>query len=146
MLLLHISYQAISKWENGLAQPDISTLPAIANYFTVTIDELFGFKLDSLNNKERFLQFMVNNGMLKVHKGHDDSSNEAEISINTEKFETNSQIYKIGSFYADFMSVSEGTTKTGSQTIEEKYNTKVYSVITKEDINRAIKNDIIVSQ
>ena len=65
--VLHISYQAISKWENGLAQPDISTLPTIANYFSVTIDELFGFKLDSLNNKERFIQFMVNNGMFKDH-------------------------------------------------------------------------------
>lgn len=64
--VLHISYQAISKWENGLAQPDISILPTVANYFGVTIDELFGFQLDSLNNKERFIQFMANNGMLKV--------------------------------------------------------------------------------
>lgn len=30
---LHISYQAISKWENGSSQPDIALLPAIANYF-----------------------------------------------------------------------------------------------------------------
>jgi transcriptional regulator with XRE-family HTH domain len=63
--VLHISYQAISKWENGLAQPDISTIPVIANYFGLTIDELFDYRLDALTNKERFIQFMANNGMLK---------------------------------------------------------------------------------
>ena len=45
---LHISYQAISKWENGSSQPDIALLPAIANYFGVSIDELFGFKLQAI--------------------------------------------------------------------------------------------------
>lgn len=58
--ILHISYQAISKWENGAAQPDISTIPVIANYFGVTIDELFGYKMNALTNKERFIQFIVN--------------------------------------------------------------------------------------
>ena len=55
---LHISYQAISKWENGSSQPDIALLPAIANYFGVSIDELFGFKLQAMTNKERFIRFM----------------------------------------------------------------------------------------
>ena len=41
---LNISYQAISKWENGTAYPDISLLPAIANFFGVTSDELLGLK------------------------------------------------------------------------------------------------------
>ena len=37
-----ISFQAVSKWECGDAYPDITLLPVIANYFGVTIDELFG--------------------------------------------------------------------------------------------------------
>lgn len=37
---LNISYQAISKWENGSAYPDIKLLPSIANYFDVSIDYL----------------------------------------------------------------------------------------------------------
>ncbi len=238
--VLHISFQAISKWENGLAQPDISIIPAIANYFGVTIDELFGFKLNSLTNKERFIQFMINNGMLKIGTEHMTGNHQDEISINTERFETNSQISKIGGFFADFirenniefdtmvglayhgiafsaaasialfdkygitanycydrlvpdsrqriicghtledgervvivddlifsgkslyerierlkeladieiaaviviadfMSKSKDDIKTGSQRIEEMYNTKVYSIVTKEDIDRAIK-------
>lgn len=44
---------------------------------------------------------------------------------------------------ADFMSVREGDIKTGAQKIEERYSTKVYSIITKDDITRAIENDII---
>jgi orotate phosphoribosyltransferase len=270
--VFHISYQAISKWENGLAQPDISIIPVIANYFGVTIDELFGFKLNSLTNKERFIQFMVNNGMLKVIKDNNkdnsninkDNSNiknnninknhinngninhDVNFSINTEKFETNGQIAKVGGFFADFirdnniefdtmvglayhgiafssatsialfekygmsvnychdrlvpdsreriicghtlkdkekvviiddlifsgsnlikrierlktladievtaviviadfMSTRDNDLMTGAQRIEEQYGTKVYSIITKEDITRAIQNDIIAS-
>ena len=32
---LNISYQAISKWENGTALPDITLVPKIANFFGV---------------------------------------------------------------------------------------------------------------
>ena len=38
--MLNVSPQAVSKWENDLTCPDISTLPIIANIFNVTIDEL----------------------------------------------------------------------------------------------------------
>jgi orotate phosphoribosyltransferase len=245
--VLHISYQAISKWENGMAQPDISLIPVIANHFGVTIDELFGFKLNALTNKERFVQFMVNNGMLKIVVEHTGPNNETKFIINTEKFETNAQISKVGGFFADFirenniefdtlvglayhgiafssatsialfdkygvtvnycydrlvpdsrqriicghtlqdkekvimvddlifsgsnlierierlkkmadievaaviviadfMSTREGENKTGAQRIEERYGTKVYSIITKDDITRAIKNDIIAGR
>ena len=39
---LNISYQAVSKWENGLALPDITLLPQLAIFFGVTVDELLG--------------------------------------------------------------------------------------------------------
>lgn len=55
---LGISYQAISKWERGDGYPDITMLPALANYFAVSIDELIGMdeiasasKLDKINQK-----------------------------------------------------------------------------------------------
>ena len=35
---LHISPQAVSKWENGTATPDVSLLVPIADYFGVTVD------------------------------------------------------------------------------------------------------------
>lgn len=38
---LGVSAQAVSKWENAVAMPDISLLPALAGVFGVSIDELF---------------------------------------------------------------------------------------------------------
>lgn len=38
---LDISIQAVSKWECGNSCPDIASIPAIAAYFGVSIDELF---------------------------------------------------------------------------------------------------------
>lgn len=38
---LGISFQAVSKWENAKSTPDLAFLPAIADIFGVSIDELF---------------------------------------------------------------------------------------------------------
>lgn len=42
-----VTPQAVSKWERGVATPDISMLPAISAYFGVTIDELFALSDDT---------------------------------------------------------------------------------------------------
>ncbi len=39
---LGVTYQAVSKWENALACPDVTMLPKIAEYFGISIAELFG--------------------------------------------------------------------------------------------------------
>ena len=39
---LGVTNQAVSKWESGQSCPDIALLPAIADLFGITIDELFG--------------------------------------------------------------------------------------------------------
>ena len=39
---LGVSYQSISRWENGITYPDIEFLPAIANYFSISLDFLMG--------------------------------------------------------------------------------------------------------
>lgn len=44
-----VSPQSVSKWERDEGYPDISLLPAIANYFKITIDELLGNDNDSAN-------------------------------------------------------------------------------------------------
>ena len=40
---LGITAQAVSRWESGGSYPDMEMIPAIANYFHVQIDELFGY-------------------------------------------------------------------------------------------------------
>lgn len=43
---LGVTCQAISRWEANGGYPDMELVPAIANYFHVTIDELFGYHGD----------------------------------------------------------------------------------------------------
>lgn len=40
---LGVSFQAVSKWENGDTMPDVTMIPAIASFFEVSTDELFDF-------------------------------------------------------------------------------------------------------
>ena len=40
---LGVSPQAVSRWEANGGYPDLELLPAIANFFHITIDELFGY-------------------------------------------------------------------------------------------------------
>lgn len=45
---LGVSFQAVSKWENDTAMPDISLIPVIASFFGVSTDELFDYnRLDA---------------------------------------------------------------------------------------------------
>ena len=62
---LGVSGQAVSKWENESALPDIMFLPKMAEYFGISIDELMGYKLNALTYKEQFVKFMLGNGILK---------------------------------------------------------------------------------
>ena len=39
---LGVTFQSISKWERGEGYPDITLLPAIADFFKVSIDEIMG--------------------------------------------------------------------------------------------------------
>ena len=45
---LGVTSQAVSRWEASGSYPDMEIVPAIANYFGVSIDELFGYD----NNRE----------------------------------------------------------------------------------------------
>ncbi|MBO4862108.1 MAG: helix-turn-helix transcriptional regulator, partial [Firmicutes bacterium] len=48
---LGIGAQSVSKWENDVAMPDITTLPLIAEIFGVTIDDLFDLTAEQRLNR-----------------------------------------------------------------------------------------------
>lgn len=64
---LGVTSQAVSRWEAGGSYPDMSLIPSIANYFGVTIDELFGYhnerenKINSLISRIQEMKWK-NNG------------------------------------------------------------------------------------
>jgi orotate phosphoribosyltransferase len=104
---LQISFQSVSKWENGIASPDIGFLPIIAEYFGVSIDELFNYKLNALSYKERFIKFMLNSGVLKFGEYKLKSGRISPYFINTGNYKTGSQISKLGDFYAECIKENE---------------------------------------
>ncbi len=48
---LGVSFQAVSKWENGDNLPDVTMIPAIAAFFEVSTDELFDFNRIEMEQK-----------------------------------------------------------------------------------------------
>ena len=60
---LGVTAQAVSRWEKGICYPDMEMIPSIANYFGVSIDELFGYdneraaKIAALADK---IEMMIN--------------------------------------------------------------------------------------
>lgn len=52
---LGVTGQAVSRWEANGSYPDMELVPAIANYFNVTIDELFGHSLTAKEQRYREL-------------------------------------------------------------------------------------------
>lgn len=99
--VLGISSQAVSKWENESALPDILTLPKLADYFGISIDELMGYKLNALTYKEQFVRFMLGNGIMQLGEFELKHGQKKRYYLDTEKFTTNAQIAKIGEYFAD---------------------------------------------
>ena len=52
---LNISFQAVSKWENGSTYPDIELLPKIARFFGITVDELL--QVEQLDEKKLYEEY-----------------------------------------------------------------------------------------
>ena len=48
---LGVGAQAVSKWENAVGMPDISLLPALAEVFGVSIDDLFDLTAEQRLNR-----------------------------------------------------------------------------------------------
>ncbi len=52
---LGVTAQAVSRWECQICYPDMELIPSIANYFGISIDELFGYE----NNRERKIDTII---------------------------------------------------------------------------------------
>lgn len=50
---LNISPQAVSKWENGTAMPDITLIPSLVAVFEISADVLLGIEIADTNEREK---------------------------------------------------------------------------------------------
>lgn len=55
--VLGVSFQAVSKWETGVAMPDVAMIPVIAGFFGVSTDELFDFNL--MEQERRIMELCI---------------------------------------------------------------------------------------
>jgi len=72
---LGVTSQAVSRWEAGGSYPDMNLIPSIANFFGVTIDELFGYH----NERESRINALVSQlqEMKQRNNGADTNLDEA---------------------------------------------------------------------
>lgn len=64
--MLGVSPQAVSKWENDAACPDIALLPKIAEIFGVTIDELMN-EQGSIHSQKAVNSKMQTKRIIQIH-------------------------------------------------------------------------------
>jgi len=66
---LNVSYQAVSKWENNLAEPDLATIEKITDIFKISVSDFFAMTKDPDNIKKyasEKQQDKVNKNFLKL--------------------------------------------------------------------------------
>lgn len=64
--LLNVSFQSVSRWENGACYPDLELIPAIAGFFGVSADSLMG--LDDSYEKAA-IQLVLDEFQLAISRG-----------------------------------------------------------------------------
>lgn len=93
---LGVTSQAVSRWESGGSYPDMELIPSIANYFGVTIDELFGYD----NDREKKINAIIDRANKDIHavgntlaKGNGDLTECVEmLRVASEEFPNEPQI------------------------------------------------------
>ena len=104
--VLGVTSQAVSRWESGGSYPDMNLIPSIANYFGVSIDELFGYT----NNREQRIDALAAeiHDMRRKNNGVDNNITECIGRPQTTKDDIPANFYKhYPSYAAGNMNVSE---------------------------------------
>ena len=95
---LGVTYQAVSKWENGKNVPDIATLKEISKLFNIDIDDIInGEKKEKIKNNNKYLItgigiiallfiFILILSIHIINNNHEDKIEINDISATCEKF------------------------------------------------------------
>lgn len=121
-----VSPQAISRWESNSGYPDMELIPAIANYFNISIDELFGYSKE----RQEKLNAILNKAEKAINEQVDLTECVEMLRAASEEFPSEPQVLiKLGyalSMYGWQKYGAKGYTKDGSDYAYEdtEYNSK----------------------
>lgn len=83
---LGVTYQAVSKWENGQSCPDIMLIPLLADLFGITIDELFGRSEYAIDLRSGLILEYLFNKEVKDSSGGGHHGLQSEVSYGPDRF------------------------------------------------------------
>lgn len=142
---LGVTCQAVSRWEANGGYPDMETIPAIANYFNVSIDELFGYSKD----REQKLKSVLTEAEKAINEQGDMTKCMEMLRAAAEEFPAEPKVYMYLGFALDLHGWKKhgarSYTKDGSDYAFEdtEYNSKnVYWQEALQAFEKALTLDI----
>lgn len=63
-----VSYANISRWESGKCLPGLEQVVKLAQFYNITTDFLLGINKEPINEKEKYLNFVMTERMLQLDK------------------------------------------------------------------------------
>lgn len=113
---LNISPQAVSRWETGTTQPDITVLPLLSQLFGVTVDELLGIN-EKAKHKE--INRIIETAEAKINNNDIESAiNELRVALN--KYPNNDRLL-CGLMYSLYVASEDPT-------LCKKYDGEILSI------------------
>ena len=112
---LGVTAQAISRWESEICYPDIEVLPAIADFFSVSLDELIGVDQKLKENK-------INEYIEKANKEQCAGNFKEAICIYREAVSQFPSSYKLQAFLASAIGCMDNGEKITLESANESIN------------------------
>ncbi|MCL2546534.1 MAG: helix-turn-helix domain-containing protein [Oscillospiraceae bacterium] len=112
---LGVTAQAISRWESEICYPDIEILPAIADFFNVSLDELVGMNQKQKENK-------INEYIEKANKEQCAGNFAEAVSVYREAVSQYPSSYKLQAFLASAIGCMDNGVKISLEAANEAIN------------------------
>ena len=115
--ILHVSAQAVSKWENGLSEPDLETLNKLCGHFNVSLDNFFKNNIEKASSEAEKPDAEVSATTAEADGATEQPTQNAQICGYCEKCKK--PLY-VGFYKVDAQSVTKTVGRT-SHTVTEQH-------------------------
>ena len=142
-----VTYQAVSKWENGKNIPDIALLKEICNDYGININDLLDGKVNNKKNNKKVIiivssivGFLTVLGVILLIVFHDDSFTFRTLTSNCSNFEISGSIAYCGGTDDNLYTKIECSLYEESGTIKKKIGSYDYDDNVLIKLNDFLKN------